>query len=118
MSDEPVAFFGCWAPGQFGHFIYDSSGRTLRSFGPFVPESLDGVLLKPGHRIRGQVDVRCFKDYTVLAFEDYTVDRRPGSNAAFIVEGSMLTASACWTAAEAHYPQIVERLRGHVRMER
>jgi hypothetical protein len=108
-----VAFFGCW--NQAGHYLHDESGNNLQSFGPFIVESLDGVLLKHGYRIPGQVDVVCFKDYTVIAFEDYTVDRRPGSNAAFIVEGHALTRQECWKAAEAMFPQVVKRLRGHVR---
>lgn len=110
-----VAFFGCW--DRAGHFIYGTDGMTLRSFGPFVPESLDGTLLRNGHRIPGQVDVTCFKDYTVIAFEDYTVDRRPGSNGAFIVEGWALTRQQCWKAAEERYPHIIARLRGHLRMD-
>lgn len=110
-----VTFFGCWHSA--GHFLFNANGSTLHFFGPFIPESLDGVLLRKGHRIPGQVDVTCFKDYTVISFEDYTVDRRPGSNASFIVEGHGLTRRQCWAAAKKVYPQIVERVAPHVRME-
>lgn len=109
-----VAFFGCWE--QAGHFLRDANGRTLESFGPFVPESLDGTFLRKDHRIPGQVDILCFKDYTVISFEDYTVDTRPGSNGSFIVEGYALTKRECWAAAEKVFPLIVQRLRRHVRM--
>lgn len=114
MSDK-VAFFGCWE--RLGHFIYSPDGNTLRFFGPFVPESLDGVFLHRGHRIPGQVDTTHFKDYTVIAFEDNTVDTRPGSNGVFIVEGYGLTAKQCWAEADKIYPQIVQRLQKHVRQE-
>lgn len=110
-----VAFFGCWE--RTGHLLHDEHGRSLQSFGPFVPESLDGKLLRCGPRIPGRVDVTCFKDYTVIAFEDNTVDKRGGSNGCFIIEGYALTRRECWTAAEKAFPQIVARLRGHVRME-
>ncbi len=109
-----VAFFGCW--DQPGHYIYDANGRTLRSFGPFILESLDGVLLRHGSRIPGQVDLTCFKDYTVIAFVDQAVDRRPGSNGAFIVEGYALRRQQCWREAERVFPQIVQRLKPHLRM--
>jgi hypothetical protein len=114
---EPVAvaFFGCWE--RAGHFLYDQTGKTLPSFGPFIPESLDGVLLRKGWRIPGQVDITCFKDYTVIAFEDNSIDRRPGSNAAFIVEGYAKTRKECWSEAERGFPQIVNRVRSHVRIE-
>jgi len=108
-----VAFFGCWK--HAGHHIYDPHGVTMDSFGPFIPESLDGVLLRKGHRIPGQVDVTCFKDHTVIAFIDNTVDRRPGGNGAFIVEGYGLTKKECWAEATKLYPQIVERLKAVTR---
>lgn len=83
----------------------------MRDFGPFIPESLDGVLLRSGYRIPGQVDITCFKDYTVIAFIDQTGDRRPGSNAAFIVEGNGLSRRECWKVALESFPQIVERVK-------
>jgi len=108
-----VAFFGCWK--QAGHFLYDPSGMMMESFGPFIQESMDGIFLKPGHRIGGQVDIVYFKDHTVIAFVDNTVDRRPGSNGAFIVEGHGLTKKQCWAEAAKLYPQIVERLKHFTR---
>lgn len=110
-APRAVAFFGCWTTP--GHFLYDATGRTLVSFGPFVPESLDNTLIRD--RGRGFTTVTCFKDYTVLAFEDFTVDKRGGCNGAFIVEGYALTHRELWEAAEAVFPQVVRRLHGHVR---
>ena len=105
-----IAFFGCWSPERLGHFLYSPSGMTLRSFGPFIRESLDGVLLRGGSRIPGQVDITYFKDHTVIAFVDQTADERPGSNGAFIFDGYK-TRKECWAEATQAYPQIVARLR-------
>lgn len=110
-----TCFFGCW--DRPGHFLFSPSGMTLASFGPFIPESLDGVLLAKGYRIPGQVDIVCFKDYTVIAFEDNTIDTRPGSNGCFIVQGYALTKQQCWIEAEKFYPQIVQRLKKHLRSD-
>jgi hypothetical protein len=110
-----VAFFGCWE--QAGHFLHDASGRNLQSFGPFIPESLDTVFIRDEGRPReaGFTTITCFKDYTVMAFWDNTVDRRPGSNGAFIIEAPALNRRECWEAAEKVFPQIVKRLEGRVR---
>lgn len=110
-----IAFFGCWSPERLGHFLYNENGRTLDSFGPFIPESLDGVLLRCGSRIGGQVDLTYFKDYVVMAFIDQTADRRPGSNACFIIEGYYNSRREIWKHAEQAFPDIVRRLHGHIR---
>lgn len=112
-----IAFFGCWDENHIGHFLYNDYGKTLPHFGPFISESLDGVLLRCGHRIPGQVDLTCFKEHTVISFIDQTADKRPGSNASFIVEGYGLTKRQCWEAARKVFPQIVERVKNTTRQE-
>lgn len=49
------------------------------------------------------------RGWTVLAMWDNSIDKRPGSNAAFIAEGR-LTEEAMWALAQQHFPQIVQRL--------
>lgn len=120
VIEGDVAFFGCWSGpdgrGKKGHFLYDRSGMSADAYGPFMDYSLDGVLLGKGQRIPGQVDVVHFREYTVIAFEDFSVDQRPGSNGAFVVRGNGLTRKECWRIAENGYPHIVARLRMHLRM--
>lgn len=109
-----VAFFGCW--NSPGHFLYGAYGpQTIESFGPFIPESLDMVFCKP--RFLHDSTLVCFKDYTLLAFLDNTVDRRPGSNGVFIVEGYALSKADIWREATRVFPRITTRLKDHVRLD-
>lgn len=76
LTTARAAYYGCWDEHHPGHFLYNAGGMTLKSYGPFIPESLDGVLLRGGQRIRGQVDVTCFKDYTVISSIKQRIDDR------------------------------------------
>ena len=106
-----VAYFGCW--NEPGHYLHDHNGRNLRSFGPFIPESLDNTFNRD--KRERFTTITYFKDYTILAFTDNTIDKRPGSNSCFIIEGSNLSKKQCWEAAELVFPQIVNRLKGYIR---
>ena len=106
-----IAFFGCW--NGLGHQLRDESGTIITSFGPFLPQTLDGTFAPTDART-GAPKITDFNGWTVLAFHDFTVDSRGGSNGAFIVEGNHTTAWI-WREARRAFPHVVDRLVGHVR---
>lgn len=111
---EPrVAYFGCW--DQPGHYLHDENGRSIREFGPFSSLSLDGVFVKCLNPRGGACRLVRFVGYTLLAFIDNTVDKRPGSNSVFIVALDGLTGPQVWQHAQRAFPKITERTREIVR---
>lgn len=118
MSDT-VLYFG--AIGRAGHYVWMNEHQTSRdhwnAVGPW--KQIDGALT-PGRRSRsGRLETRGeqgdaalhHKDgWTALAFHDFTVDERGGSNSAFFVHRADLTADEVLDAARAVFPRVVERV--------
>lgn len=102
-------YFGCW--NDIGHYLHDRHGVSVRSAGPFDPsKNIDGIFVpmstKEDERL---LNLAHTNGWTVLAMWDRSVDARPGSNAAFLVEG-MLTEMGMRALAIRDFPRIVERL--------
>lgn len=102
-----VFYFGCW--NEPGHYLWKPNGTRVRKVGPFDVAHLDGFFT-PASESNLAPTITYIKDWTVMAMWDRSVDTRPGSNAAFIVEGIILPA-ATWVVAFGHFPYITARLR-------
>lgn len=115
MNATPmVLFFGCL--GDVGHYLhhadgyrlYDASRKNLKC--PFEG-ALDSTFAPPFVNQRDDVTALThIHGWTVLAMWDRSIDKRPGSNAAFLVPGTH-TEAFVWEAARAVFPQVVSRLK-------
>jgi hypothetical protein len=107
-----MLYFGCWS--EPGHYLHRSDGMRFygeQSSSPFSAAQLDGVFAPRG--VNGRDDVATLTHvhgWTVLAMWDYSVDKRPGSNAAFLIPGTHVEAEV-WRQAAAVFPSVVARLK-------
>lgn len=116
-------FFGCW--GRIGHHLWSPDGTLHRHQSAHLPwPEVDGELT-PGNRNRyGDVDARDqvegmarlhhAADWTAVAWWDRSVDKRPGSNAALFVPGTVDMQPALAIGAE-HFPSIFARFTYDIR---
>lgn len=119
----PVYYFGCWT--QAGHYLHAPGGHTLsrETVGPFSVYGkpllpIDGKFTPGPHPQYGTgglqdesfVALTYVRGWTVMAMWDTSVDTRPGSNAAFLAEGSK-NLEEMWALAREHFPRIVARLK-------
>jgi hypothetical protein len=90
IADElrKVYFFGCWNDDT-GHYLHEPTGRSVHRGTDATPwgMSIDGVLPPAGPDVQGRCLLHHKDGWTALAFWDRSVDTRPGSNAALLVEG-------------------------------
>lgn len=76
-------YFGC--KGETGHYLYIDGKRQLST--NIIPwDQVDGVLC-PFNRKAGSAKLHHKDGWTALAFWDYSIDKRPGSNSVFFIEG-------------------------------
>jgi hypothetical protein len=128
-----VLFYGVWSPDRLGHNLYlpDGAPHYLRRGMVTLPESLPAWMLDanfcraPEYR---QVELRRRPPrdphpenqsegflaheggWTLLGVWDRTGDRRPGSNAVFLVYGA-LSLEELVGEAEGAFPAQVRRIR-------
>lgn len=90
-----LLYFGCI--GVAGHYLWLTEGHTAGGHGSIfrsrsgiegISESfincMDGVYV-PGHtREQGQYQVSVVPPFCIVAWHDFTVDKRPGSNSALL----------------------------------
>jgi hypothetical protein len=79
-----------WGPRLDGYI----HGSTVRDMTLYIPEGRAWL-----HHLNG---------WTLLSFWDHSVDTRPGSNSAFIAEGTF-TFDEMVMAAKAHWPEVWKR---------
>ena len=96
-------YFGCHVDS--GHFLWRANGvREHRHGHPFG--QFDGTLCLP--RAVGQhvasLSRLGFAGYSVLAFWDYTIDKRPGSNSIIFAPSLDLSALEIAEGAKKHLP--------------
>lgn len=109
-------YFGCEREGHSGHYLFTQFARTRGvledSRMGFPVHLLDGtfapVVRTPGHwRL---IVIRAgYEHLIILAGWDNTVDKRPGSNAAFISHG-VLTVDEMLARAREIFPAQHKRL--------
>lgn len=105
-------YFGC--VNRAGHYFWDVNLHKARGTrGVYKPDGLpwehvDGKLVDEG-RPQGEAWLHHKGGWTALAFNDRTVDSRPGSNSAFFF-GWEMDFDTTLVTAERVFPVIMERL--------
>lgn len=114
MKNEAY-FFGCWK--ECGHVLRDKHGYSVGEYGknklpadfPIKPDSLDGSLLYGiKEQIEGRTVLSHIGNWTIISFWDRSVDKRPGSNASFVIRGKK-TLDEAKEIAKAEFPSIYNR---------
>lgn len=106
---EALYYFGCW--DSFGHFLHAPDGRRLwHGAGPFHNDLDSEYAPKGGVQNEYVSEITHKGGWTVLAMWDRSFDTRPGSNAAFVAEGTH-TSEDMWNAARQFFPTITARLK-------
>ena len=103
-----VFYFGCW--NTPGHFLVKPGGVHVHKAGPFDAGRIDGFFT-PASEADLTATITHIKGWTIMAMWDRSVDTRPGSNCAFIMEG-IHNFEAMLEAARKSFPHIVARLTG------
>jgi hypothetical protein len=109
-------YFGC--KDQAGHYVWgkDQPYRISRHEGGWVEflTKLDGILLwsqlPEGLVIHAQFNYGAGNIITVIGFNDYSVDSRPGSVSMFLFE-EHLTKEEALRKAREDFPWVFARLR-------
>lgn len=100
-------YFGCHL--EVGHY-YFHAGMVTYYAGMSACKwlhYLDGLLVPPGEK-EGVATVSHIWGYTILAFADRSIDKRPGSNSAFVLAGT-LTFKEAENSARALFPEVFVR---------
>lgn len=117
MNPERVYYFGCL--GGSGHYTWESEQRRSqeREIDHFLCR-YDGCLppLVGSEQEEGSAYVVYFKDFTVLAFWDRSVDGRKNSNSMFLVPGRPDYAEL-FRACQAAFPGVWKRFPFEVRVK-
>lgn len=118
-----VLFFGCH--GSKGHYLWTEDRRrhlTARpgeeygyvgsqGEGTWIPmgwKKLDGAFPpRPGKQ--GEASLHHVGDWTVIAWWDYSVDDRGGSNANFLIEQPNLDFDTALALARDRWPEVFAR---------
>ncbi len=105
-------YFGCLH--EAGHYVWGTD-LTIRRYCDDADPQVRFLYLNDGrlapHTDGGQSEARLtqYDGFAVLAMWDYTVDRRPGSNAMFLLPG-VVTAEQAVTVSRSHFPSVVARI--------
>lgn len=112
---QTAIYFGTWS--QAGHYYWTPNGGhpkgedgrsdSLRYKTPFSP--VDGNYTPKCHTKQSTAAIHYRDGWTILAFHDYTVDQRPGSNGAFIFDTELSFERAVAEASE-RFPTIMRRV--------
>ncbi len=100
-----LLYFGCW--DCVGHYLVDQNGKHVK---PTILKEIDGKY--PNKSIREDEQdstITHEQGWTILAMWDRSIDKRYGSNAAFLIEGTF-TKDQMWEMAHTTYPKITQRL--------
>lgn len=108
---EPL-YFGCL--GDTGHFVSDREGnRVWKSPHSEFLRHRDGNLAPKNTTEQGKAIVYHEKEFTVVAFWDYSVDTRPGSNSMFLLPAH-LSGEEALKLAKGFFPHIFRRFKFQV----
>lgn len=100
-----VYYFGCWSDP--GHHLVNQNGNYVDH--TQIPwQKFDNVLC-PDNRKEGTAKLHHKDGWTALAFWDYSVDQRSGSNSVFFVE-ALLSFETMLELSKALYPGIWKRI--------
>lgn len=102
-----IYFFGCWE--RAGHYLHAVDGRQLRwAEGPWGYAIDGGLLDKRVAQVEGVAVVAQRDGWTAVSFWDRSVDKRQGSNAAFLVD-ELVTGEELLARARVAFPTIFAR---------
>ena len=101
-----VLYFGCLR--EAGHYLHSKPYRRLNYEGTPWGVWLDTGLLPKGEQYDGQVFSAKKDGWTAIAFWDRSVDTRPGSNSAFLVQADIPTDELMRLARE-QWPEVFSR---------
>jgi len=107
MTDPEVNqfyYFGCWV--RVGHYLHNKSGLRINRVFPFGHIDNTFCLTTGDENVASLTQSH---GWSILAMRDYSIDKRPGSNAAFIAKGE-LTTGQMFDFAKQFFPQIAGRL--------
>jgi hypothetical protein len=117
--NDPL-YFGCFE--QAGHFVWNIDYEHVnpwKTLGAYWLQMHDGVLTPhySGQYFPDEGDalVHHFGNFTVLAFWDYSVDSRWGSNSMFAIPGHHLDFSEVLVEAKKAFPKIFERFKFEIK---
>lgn len=102
-----VLYFGCIR--EVGHYLYDTKWTRSLDFSVVPWDEIDGKLCPQETTDQGASELHQKEGWTALAFWDYSIDKRPGSNSVFFAEGLHTFAEMCQISRE-HFPQVYERI--------
>lgn len=116
-------YFGCHE--QTGHYFWwpqmRPADREIHQHfeNPFV---IDGAFLPKKDTSQGACALHHFQDYTILSFNDYTVDHRPKSHSTFVLHHSIfdksklpLTLQECLIRARALFMEVMIARHRHTK---
>jgi hypothetical protein len=114
-TTTPGFYFGCWTYG--GHHLRGTNGRSLGytndpslvAIGfPWAGGGIDGKLTPRASRKQGAAALHHLDGWTALAWHDYSVDSRGGSNSVVFLPGT-LTFEAATEEGRRLFPHVFER---------
>lgn len=106
MSARFPVFFGC-SNSDKGHYLFTADGGKGNGYCPWQDSWFDGTL-NPESGREGEAAIHHIKGYTLIAFADYSVDSRPGSNVVFAIPGIM-AFNAVVVEAKRLFPEVWKR---------
>jgi hypothetical protein len=85
MNNKRTYYFGCI--GEKGHYMFPATRRADFPDANYkVIEHIDGLFV-PANTAQGAAQFSMVGPFTIIAWHDYTVDSRPGSNSNIIGYG-------------------------------
>ncbi|MCK5611305.1 hypothetical protein KAR91_56065 [Candidatus Pacearchaeota archaeon] len=100
-------YFGCW-DGMSGHYLKDPSGKHIEWDQTPWGIKIDGKLSPTSTRDAGISELHTKDNWTALAFWDYSVDGRPGSNSIIFAEG-IFKFDEMIQIGKDRFPAVMER---------
>lgn len=110
--DKRTYYFGCM--GVTGHYMFPATRRgNFPDANYKVIEYIDGLYTPGGSTEQGKAQFSMIGPFTIIAWHDYTVDKRPGSNSNIIGYGFTGTRSEIivdmFKDFMIRFPQVVNR---------
>lgn len=112
MADKRTYFFGCM--GEIGHYLQPHIRQgELPGVNYKVIQYIDGIFTPGDTSEQGAAQFSMIGLLTIIAWHDYTVDKRPGSNSVIIGYGFTGTrAEMIWEMIKdfsIRYPKVINR---------
>lgn len=112
MTDKRTYYFGCI--GVTGHYMHPAVSRGCFPGGNYkVIEYIDGLYTPGGNFEQGAAQFSMIGPFTIIAWHDYTVDKRPGSNSNIIGYGFTGTRAEMiadmFKDFQIRFPKVIER---------